>query len=44
MTDFMVRPSAYDLWRDLRDLTLRIRPDYDPLVPEVREAYLAAHR
>jgi peroxiredoxin len=41
---FWGRPSAYDLWRDLRDLTRRIRPDYDPLVPEVRDAYLAVQR
>lgn len=39
---FWGRPSIYDLWADLRDLNRRIRPDFDPLVPEVRDAYLAA--
>lgn len=38
---FWGRPSSYDLWADLRDLNRRIRPDFDPLVPEVRAAYLA---
>jgi peroxiredoxin len=41
---FWGRPSIYDLWADLRDLNRRIRPDYDPLIPEVRDAYLAAAR
>jgi peroxiredoxin len=39
---FWGRPSVFDLWSDLRDLNRRIRPDFDPLVPEVRDAYLAA--
>ena len=38
---FWGRPSIYDLWTDLRDLSKRIRADYDPLVPEVRDAWLA---
>jgi len=38
---FWGRPSVYDLWADLRDLSRRIRPDYDPLVPEVRDGWLA---
>ncbi len=38
---FWGRPSIYDLWADLRDLSRRIRPDFDPLVPEVREQWLA---
>lgn len=41
---FWGRPSSYDLWADLRDLNRRIQPDFDPLVPEVRDAYLAASR
>jgi hypothetical protein len=39
---FWGRPSIFDLWSDLRDLSRRIRPDYDPLVPAVRDAWLAA--
>jgi peroxiredoxin len=38
---FWGRPSVYDLWADLRDLSQRIRRDYDPLVPEVRAEWLA---
>ena len=41
---FWGRPSIYDLWADLRDLLRRTRPDFDPLLPEIREAYLAAAR
>jgi peroxiredoxin len=39
---FWGRPSIYDLWADLRALSRRIRKDYDPLVPQVREQWLAA--
>jgi peroxiredoxin len=39
---FWGRPSIQDLWADLRDLSMRIRPDYDPLVPGLRDAWLAA--
>jgi hypothetical protein len=39
---FWGRPSAYDLWADLRDLSRRIRVDFDPTTPEVRESWLAA--
>jgi peroxiredoxin len=39
---FWGRPSIYDLWADLRSLSRRIRKDYDPLVPQVREQWLAA--
>jgi hypothetical protein len=41
---FWGRPSIYDLWSDLRDLHRRIKPDFDPLVPEVRDTYLAMQR
>jgi len=41
---FWGRPSIYDLWSDLRDLSQRIRTDYDPLVPAVRDAWLATAR
>lgn len=40
---FWGRPSAYDLWQDLRDLHRRIKPDFDPLVPAVRAAWEASH-
>jgi hypothetical protein len=39
---FWGRPSIYDLWADLRDLSMRIRPDFDPLLPEIRDAWLAS--
>jgi hypothetical protein len=39
---FWGRPSIYALWDDLRDLSMRIRPDFDPLLPEVRDAWLAS--
>ena len=38
---FWGRPSVFDLWSDLRDLSQRIRDDFDPLAPEVRESWLA---
>ena len=38
---FWGRPSAEDLWADLRDLNRRIRADYDPTLPEVRSAWEA---
>jgi peroxiredoxin len=40
---FWGRPSPADLWADLRDLNRRIRPDFDPLVPEVRAAWMKAN-
>ena len=39
---FWGRPSIYGLWDDLRDLSMRIRPDFDPLLPQVRDAWLAS--
>jgi len=38
---FWGRPSSYDLWDDLRDLSRRTRLDFDPTLPGVREAWLA---
>ncbi len=38
---FWGRPSAYDLWADLRDLFRRIKADFDPTVPEVKDAWAA---
>jgi peroxiredoxin len=40
---FWGRPSAYDLWGDLRDLNRRIRIDFDPTLPEARAAWEAAN-
>jgi peroxiredoxin len=37
------RPSAYDLWQDLRELLPRITTDFDPTLPEVRASWEAAH-
>jgi peroxiredoxin len=36
---FWGRPSFYDLWRDLREATAEIRPDYDLSKPGLREAW-----
>jgi peroxiredoxin len=38
---FWGRPSFYDLWRDLRDLSREIRPDWDLSKPGLREAWEA---
>ena len=35
------RPSTADLWRDLRDATREIRPDWDLGKPGLREAWEA---
>ena len=37
------RPSIEDLRRDLRDATKEIRPDWDPTLPGLREAWEATH-
>ena len=36
---FWGRPSFYDLWRDLREATAEIRPDWDLSTPGLREAW-----
>jgi peroxiredoxin len=36
---FWGRPSFYDLWTDLRDLSARTRPDWDLSAPGLREAW-----
>jgi hypothetical protein len=41
---FWGRPSFYDLWRDLRDITRAIRPDWDLSAPGLREAWEAGDR
>jgi hypothetical protein len=33
---FWGRPSPEQLWLDLQELTMRLKDDYDPTVPEVR--------
>jgi peroxiredoxin len=38
---FWGRPSFYDLWRDLRDVSAEIRPDWDLDAPGLREAWEA---
>jgi hypothetical protein len=39
---FWGRPSAYQLWDDLRDLFGRVKADFDPTLAEVREAWEAS--
>jgi len=39
---FWGRPSASDLWADLRELFRRTKPDFDPTLPEARAAWAAA--
>jgi peroxiredoxin len=41
---FWGRPSIYDLWRDLREATREIRPDWDLGAPGLREAWEAGER
>jgi peroxiredoxin len=38
---FWGRPSPYQLWEDLQVLFRRIKPDFDPTLPEVRSAWEA---
>jgi hypothetical protein len=41
---FWGRPSLDDLWRDLREATREIRPDWDLGAPGLREAWEAGDR
>ena len=41
---FWGRPSAVDLWHDLRDVTREVRPDWDIREPRLREAWDAGDR
>jgi peroxiredoxin len=41
---FWGRPSFYDLWRDLRDVSSEIRPDWDLATPGLHEAWEAGDR
>ena len=36
---FWGRPSFYELWQDLREVTREIRPDWDLATPGLREAW-----
>jgi len=36
---FWGRPSTEQLWQDLRDVTARVRPDWDITNPELRAAW-----
>jgi peroxiredoxin len=38
---FWGRPSPYQLWLDLQEVTRRIKPDFDPTTPEARAAWEA---
>jgi peroxiredoxin len=39
---FFGRPFAYQLWEDLQELFRRIKPDFDPTLADVREAWDAS--
>jgi peroxiredoxin len=38
---FWGRPSPYQLWQDLQEVTRRIKADFDPTTPAARAAYAA---
>jgi peroxiredoxin len=38
---FWGRPSVHDLWRDLREASAEVRPDWDLATPGLREAWEA---
>jgi peroxiredoxin len=39
---FWGRPSPYQLWADLQEISMRIKPDFDPTTAEARAADAAA--
>jgi peroxiredoxin len=39
---FWGRPSPYQLWTDLQELSQRIKPDFDPTTPGARAAWNAS--
>jgi len=41
---FWGRPSVHDLWRDLREVTRQLRPDWDLAAPGLRQAWDAGDR
>ena len=36
---FWGRPSIYQLWADLQEIHMRIKPDFDPTTPAARAAW-----
>ena len=38
---FWGRPSIHQLWADLQEIHMRIKPDFDPTTPEARAAWNA---
>jgi peroxiredoxin len=40
---FWGRPSPYDLWQDLREVTRKVRPDWDITTPALRENWEGDH-
>ena len=38
---FWGRPSIHQLWADLQEIHMRIKPDYDPTTPQARAAWEA---
>ena len=41
---FWGRPSPYQLWLDLQEVSRRLKPDFDPTTAEARAAWEAAQR
>jgi peroxiredoxin len=41
---FWGRPSPYQLWQDLQELSMRIKPDFDPTTARAKAAWKAASR
>ena len=41
---FCGHPTVHDLWHDLREVTRRIRPDWDPGAPRLRAAWESGDR
>jgi peroxiredoxin len=39
---FWGRPSPYQLWQDLQELSIRIKPDFDPTTAKAKAAWKAA--
>jgi hypothetical protein len=39
---FWGRPSPYQLWQDLQELSMRIKPDFDPTTAAAKRAWKAA--
>jgi peroxiredoxin len=39
---FWGRPSPYQLWLDLQEVSRRIKPDFDPTTPAARELFATA--